>query len=131
MKKRKAAAPYISVPRTDQFPETGNQEIGDWQWLSRIRRIFAKLMTGKAERSHESPDAESKSASMTTLSVHEQLQVLMTAEMEDRRRYGPYHQPVRYRANVDHLVHRAGEEVKEAAHCEINGLSHQTDDEPT
>jgi hypothetical protein len=122
MTKRKAAAPFISVPRTDHFMESGNQDMVYRQWLVSVRRIVAKFFTEKSKRSDECADDASKSASMTPLSVHDQLQLLMRVEMEDCR-YGPYQQPVRYRPNVDHLFRRAKEDVREP--------SDQSDDQST
>jgi hypothetical protein len=76
MKKRKAAVPYISVPRTNHFPETGNQDPVYRQWLVGIRRIVAKFIAEKAERSHQSPDEANKTPLTITeqINLREQLQ---------------------------------------------------------
>lgn len=128
MKKRKAAAPYISVPRTNHFPETGNQDPVYRQWLIDICRIIVKFIAEKAQHSRESPDEQRK----TPLTITEQINLLDQLQRTGAggdRGYGNYlQQPVRYRANVDHLVRR--KEVNEEL-CDINGPKDQSDDPST
>jgi hypothetical protein len=135
MTKRKSAPPFIAVrsttPATDAFLKTGNQDMVYWRYWAGICRTFANFFTDRAKRLHDSPD---NGGSKTPLTVTEQINLLeqlqrTSAGMENCG-YGSYlQQPVRHRPNIDHLVRRAREDVKDAEFPDLNEPSDQSDDQ--
>ena len=118
MTKRKSALPFIGVstttPVTDAFSETGNQDMVYGGLWAGIRRTVANFFTEKAKRLHASPEDGSKAPLTVTEQIELSEQLQRIGPGTGNLRYGSYPQePVRFRPNVDHLVHRAKVDVRE------------------
>jgi hypothetical protein len=119
---------HTTIQAAEPFSQIGDHDMIYSQWWTRIRRTIANFFTDRAKRLHESSDVEMPLTITEQINLFDQLQ-RMGAGTGDRR-YGSYPQePVRHRANVAHLVRRAGKEVKDADFRDPDGPGDQSDDQ--
>jgi hypothetical protein len=132
MSKQKRGVGVSSAFQATQPFGFGTQDPAYSTWLASLRRIIVKFFAEHRNALHELPEHESKAP----LTVTEQLQLLEQLQRvgsgTGNLRYGSYPQePVRFRPNVDHLVHRTREKPKDADLRGLDPSTDQSDDEPT